>query len=171
MGRDAKRRVVEFKKKATYYGAVAVHIAEDTGGSTWARHSLASATNQALKSRKAKATDPAGCIVYAVSLPRGYNQVPGVVGLNQDATKTYTKGDMAKWLKKNPYGAIAVNGQWSWGWGTSDTSLEDAKADALKWCRKASAEAKDGVNNFWVTKVATAREWKCSIWLVVDQSK
>jgi len=171
LGPDAKKRVAEFKREATYYGAIAIHVAEDVGGTTWGQHALANATQQALKSCKAKATDPSGCNVYAVSLPRGYRQVPGAVGLNQEATRTYTKGDMAKSLKENPYGAIAVNGQWSWGWGTSSTSLEDAKATALDWCRKASAEAKDSGNHFWVTKVATSRDWTCAVRLVVDSSQ
>ena len=168
LGKDTKKRVSNFKSKAGYYGAVAVNISEDVGGSTWDYHSLEQAKNHALKSCKAKSKSPANCILYAVSVPKGFAEGDSGFGISGFATKILTRGDLKKALKDDRYAAIAVSGMWSWGWSTSNTSIEDARADALKWCRKASGESKNSADNFWVTKVATAKDWKCSVRVSID---
>ena len=168
LGKDGKKRLAHFKSKAGYYGAVAINISEDLGGSTWDYHSLEQAKKHALKSCKAKSKSPSNCQLYALSVPKGFPQGASGFGLSGFATKILTRGELKKALKDDRYGAIAVSGMWSWGWSTSNASIEDARADALKWCQKGSNESKDTADNFWVTKVATSRDWKCSVRLSID---
>lgn len=138
LGRDAKRVIRQFNRKARYFGAVAAH--PDTQEVFWVYnfHSVSEARAAALKGC-AEFAQAEGCQIYGVAMPESLPlDQSSAIGMGEEAADAFNTV-YQEYREPGKYAAFAISGANHYGFGNAYDTAADAKDSALSYCQRGVA--------------------------------
>lgn len=164
--RKQKRRLGQFQKKVSFYGALAVNLgdlSDDAFGAAWERNSLEAAKDYALRSCRNKASDPTQCVLLAAVVPGNKPPAPEAQMLSRSAIGGYE--DMVKDREFHPdfHYALVTAPEGAWVWRESYLSAEAAIAQAMERCEYLVEKAWRGKTKAVQDALRTPKYDTCSV--------
>lgn len=138
LGRDARKQVTIFRRKARYFGALAANPDTQHVYYVFNFFDIAKAREAALEGCR-QISEAKGCRIYAVAMPQSLpvNQARAS-GLSEEASIT-VHGRYQEHRKPGKFSAFAISGSSHFGFANAYDTAADAKDTALAYCNRGVA--------------------------------
>lgn len=133
----------EFRKRAKFFSAFVVNVAEGQSGQARGYHRLNFAREDAMAICRYNSKNPSRCTEIAWIVPRDYTREELKNSMSQNAQSVF-RGKYSQGQRKGTYGAFAINNLFHSGYSWRFPTKQEAVTFALLECEGGGVKAKAG---------------------------